>query len=59
MCVCGGRVRPLPEQIVILRGNTVNDARTRDLPIWAISKLGRGKGGMWGRAKLLLKEKFD
>ena len=45
MCVCGGRVRPLPEQIVILRGNTVNDARTGDLPIWAISKLGRGKGG--------------
>ena len=34
-CVCGGRVRPLPGQFVILRGNTVNDARTRDLPIWA------------------------
>ena len=35
MCVCGGRVWPLPGQFVILRGNAVNDARTRDLPIWA------------------------
>ena len=60
MCVCGGRVSPLPGQFVILRGNTVNDARTRDLPIWAFfSKLGRGIGGVWDRAKLLLKEKFD
>ena len=34
-CVCGGRVRPLPGQFVILRGNTVNDVRTCDLPILA------------------------
>ena len=27
--------RPLPGQFVILRGNMVNDARTRDLQIWA------------------------
>ena len=43
MCVCGGRVRPLPRQVfVILRGNTVNDARTRDLPIWAYFEIGEG-----------------
>ena len=45
MCVCGDRVRPLPGQFVILRGNTVNDARTRDLPIWAYLKIGEGYRG--------------
>ena len=35
ICVCDGWVRPLSGQFVILRGNTLNDARTRVLPIWA------------------------
>ena len=59
ICVCDGRVRPLSGQFVILRGNTVNDAGTRVLPIWAYFKI--GEECMWGggdRANLLLKKKF-
>ena len=48
MCVCGGRVWPLPGQFVILRSNTVNDGRTAICQFGLISKLGRGLGGGGG-----------
>ena len=62
VCVMAGHGH-YQDNLLFLRGNTRNDARTREMPIGLISKLGRGVGvgggWAWDRVKFLLKKKFD